>query len=495
MNSISALVNWLSDSVIWGPPMIIALFSFGVYITVRTKFFQITRIKLVFDETIKSLFKPKNRPQTSGSITQLQAITTALAATIGTGNIAGVASAIMVGGPGAVFWMWVSAFFGMMTAFAENVLGIFYRERGKNREWSGGAMYYIKNGLSGRKKLKKIARPLAVSFAVSCIFASFGMGNMIQINTVSGALKNSLKPVLNISIPPIFTGLILAVVLLVITFGGVGRIGKVTEKLVPFMAGFYMVGTMLIFLTNFKNAPLVFGSILRGAFGINSITGSVLGITIKKAVDMGFRRGVFSNEAGLGSSVIVHSASDVREPVIQGMWGIFAVFFDTIIGCSLTAFAILSSGVVDLKSGASLSGDKGAELVARAFSTSFGEYAGLFIAISTVFFAFSTVIGWSYYGQKAVGFIFGDGGVTWYRIIFCVMAVFGAVLELDFIWTLSDMFNGLMAVPNLIAIFLLSDKVIEITKNYLLRKVKNKSYIPPLFSFDEKIQKEMEENL
>ena len=261
------------------------------------------------------------------------------------------------------------------------------------------------------------------------------------------------------------------------------------------MAGFYIVGTLLIFLSNLKNTPLVFGSILRGAFGVDSVTGLFVGITIKKAVDMGFRRGVFSNEAGLGSSVIVHSASDVSEPVIQGMWGIFAVFFDTIIGCTLTAFAILSSGVVDLKSGASLSGEKGAELVARAFSTSFGEYAGFFIAISTVFFAFSTVIGWSYYGQKAVEFVFGGSCVNWYRVLFCVAAILGAVLELDFIWTLSDMFNGLMAVPNLIAIFLLSDKVIEMTKNYLLRKVKNKSYIPPMLSFDSKLQKEAEENL
>ena len=487
MKQIFMFVDWLGNSVIWGPPMILALLTFGVYITVRTGFFQVTRVKLIFNETVRSLFKSKPIKKTnSGSITQFQAITTALAATIGTGNIAGVASAITLGGPGAVFWMWISAFFGMMTAFAENVLGIFYRERSKNGEWSGGAMYYLQNGLGRKKGCKRLASFLALSFSVFCILAAFGMGDMTQINTVSGVLKNSLKPILNVSIPPLITGVIAALLLIFITFGGVKRIGRVTEKLVPLMAGLYIVGTALIFLINIDSAPQVFLAIFKGAFGIDSVAGGITGIAIKKAVDMGFRRGVFSNEAGLGSSVIVHSASDVKEPVVQGMWGIFTVFFDTIFGCSLTAFAILSSGVVDLKSGASISGAKGAELVAEAFGSTLNEYAGLFIAVSTVFFAFSTVIGWSFYGQKAVEFIFDKTGITVYRLMFSAMAIFGAVAELDFIWKLSDIFNGLMAIPNLIGIFCLSGEVIMITKNYLSRKIYNKDYIIPLLSFNDK---------
>lgn len=497
MQQIVDVISQIGDRIIWGPPMIIAILSFGVYMTARTGFFQITRIRLIIKETVFSLFKNKadKKANDNKAISQFQAISTALAATIGTGNIAGVASAITVGGPGAVFWMWVSAFFGMMTAFSENVLGIYYRKRNSLGEWSGGAMYYLKNGLKGKKHFNKLAEVLATLFAMFCVLASFGMGNMAQINTVAGVLKHSLKPVFGISVSPLITGIASAVLLAVIMIGGVSRIGSITERLVPFMAGAYILGTTIIFILNISSVGGVFGAIFKGAFGLNAVAGGFFGSAVKQAVALGFRRGVFSNEAGLGSSVIVHSAADVKEPVIQGMWGIFTVFFDTIVGCSLTAFAILSSGVVDLKSGASLIGVEGAELVAAAFSGTLHEYAGAFIAISTVFFAISTVIGWSFYGQKAVEYLFGESAVLLYRLIFALVAVVGAVVELNLVWKISDIFNGLMAVPNLIGITVLSNQVLKITDNYIQRRLKNKSYLSPLYSYDAKIQKEFEESI
>lgn len=497
MQKIADIISQIGDNIIWGPPMIIAILSFGIYMTLRTVFFQITKLKLIFKETVLALFKNRSvvKSNNDKSISQFQAITTALAATIGTGNIAGVASAITVGGPGAVFWMWVSAFFGMMTAFSENVLGIYYRKRNTSGEWSGGAMYYLEYGLKNKKFFRKASGLLATLFAMFCVLASFGMGNMTQINTVAGVLEHSLKPVLGIEVPPLITGIASALMLAVIMVGGVNRIGSITEKLVPFMAGAYIIGTSVIFILNISCINEVFGSIFKGAFGLNAAAGGIFGAAVKQAVALGFRRGVFSNEAGLGSSVIVHSASNVKEPVVQGMWGIFTVFFDTIVGCSLTAFAILSSGVVDLKSGASVSGAEGAELVAAAFASTLHEYAGVFIALSTLFFAVSTVIGWSFYGQKAVEYLFGESGVFTYRLIFALVAVIGAVSELELVWKISDIFNGLMAVPNLIGIACLSNQVIKITDNYLQRKLKHKNYLSPLYSYDCKIQKEFEENI
>ena len=332
-------INGMINGWVCGIPMLILIISTGILMTIRTGFFQIVRAKVVGNETFFAIFKKQNVTKTKDkkAISQFQALTTALAATIGTGNIAGVATALTIGGPGAIFWMWISAFFGMMTNFSENVLGIFYRRKNEKDEWSGGAMYYLRDGLGTKKGMKNVAKFLAVLFAIFCVLASFGIGNMTQVNSIADAMKS------NFGIATFVTGIVLAIIAALVVVGGIKRIGQVTEKLVPFMAVAYIVGTLVIFFTNYEQIPYVFGSIFKDAFNVSAIGGGVGGYVIKRAVTMGFKRGVFSNEAGLGSSVMVHSASDVKEPVIQGMWGIFEVFFDTIIVCTLTSFVLLSS--------------------------------------------------------------------------------------------------------------------------------------------------------
>ncbi|MGN0674489.1 MAG: alanine/glycine:cation symporter family protein, partial [Oscillospiraceae bacterium] len=332
-------INGAVNGFVWGIPMLVLIISTGIYMTVRTHFFQVTKIKHWSNETFLAIFKKKSVTKTKDkkAISQFQALATALAATIGTGNIAGVATAIAVGGPGAVFWMWLSAFFGMMTNYSENVLGIYFRKKNVNGEWSGGAMYYLQEGLKDRKGIRHLAKPLAILFSIFCVLASFGIGNMTQVNSISSAMKS------NFNVPTIITGIVLAAIAALVIVGGIKRIASVTEKLVPFMALFYIIGCLIIFVSNYKQIPYVFSSIFSNAFNFGAVAGGIGGYIIKRAVTMGFKRGVFSNEAGLGSSVMVHSASDVKEPVVQGMWGIFEVFFDTIIVCTLTAFVLLSS--------------------------------------------------------------------------------------------------------------------------------------------------------
>ena len=477
------------NGYIWGIPMIALILSAGIYLTVRTGFFQVVKAKLVCNETFLAIFKKRSVTKTKEkkAISQFQALTTALAATIGTGNIAGVATAIAVGGPGAVFWMWFSAFFGMMTNFSENVLGIYYRKKNEKGEWSGGAMYYIEEGLKGKKFIGKIAKPLAVIFSCFCVLASFGIGNMTQINNISTAFETAFMSVGGFSIPNYVTGAVLLVLAALVVIGGIKRIGKVTEKVVPFMAILYIIMTVTIFIMNIKNAPAVFGAIFKGAFGVNAAAGGISGYLIKQAVTMGFKRGIFSNEAGLGSSVMVHSASDVKEPVIQGMWGIFEVFFDTIIVCTLTAFAVLSSGVINLETGAVADPNlQGVQLVTQAFSTTLHDYAGIFIAIATLFFAFSTTLGWSFYGTKAVEYLFGLKATYVYKVIFVGMIFVGATMKLDLAWELGDTFNGLMAIPNLIGVLALSGVVVKITRNYVSRHIKgNKEEKPMLSAYPE----------
>ncbi|MDE5992733.1 MAG: sodium:alanine symporter family protein [Oscillospiraceae bacterium] len=569
-------VNGAINGVVWGIPMLVLIIATGIYMTVRTGFFQITKIKHWANETFLAIFKKKSVTKTKEkkAISQFQALSTALAATIGTGNIAGVATAIAVGGPGAVFWMWISAFFGMMTNYSENVLGIFYRKKNDHGEWSGGAMYYINEGLKDRKGFKHIAKPLAVLFSIFCVLASFGIGNMTQVNSISSAMKS------NFNIPTIVTGIILAIIAALVIVGGIKRIASVTEKLVPFMAIFYIVGCLIIFFSNFSQIPYVFSSIFRNAFNFGAIAGGVGGYIIKRAVTMGFKRGVFSNEAGLGSSVMVHSASDVKEPVIQGMWGIFEVFFDTIIVCTLTSFVILSSPAdsktfdeamqsisteaqyfeihttsdgsvvnliddninalyeiapdnaaegtyteyaaktvygqdltVKLRTADSVSGESdftyanvmeiqgvqgknadgtlmtdengnpvitsvtisevnGVPLVTYAFSLRLGHIAGKILAIAILLFAFSTVLGWSFYGTKALEYLFGTKATIVYKVIFVLFVIVGCTMNLSLAWDIADTLNGLMAVPNLIGVLLLSATVIKITGNYVRRKIK-----------------------
>ena len=482
-------INSAINNVVWGIPMLILIIGTGIIMTFGTKFFQITKAKHVTKETIGGVFSKKEVRKTKekASISQFQALCTALAATIGTGNIAGVATAIAIGGPGAVFWMWFSAFFGMMTNFSENILGIYYRRKNYNDEWCGGAMYYLRDGLGAKKHCKTLGKVLAVLFSIFCILASFGIGNMTQINTISNAVNTTF------GISPYITGIILMIIAALVIIGGIKRIASVTEKFVPVMAILYVIGTVYILIANIHQFDDVFVAIFKGAFGFNAVAGGGIGILIKTAVTMGFKRGVFSNEAGLGSSVMVHSASNVKEPVTQGMWGIFEVFFDTMIICTLTAFSILSSGVVNLQTGEMLNNLQGVELVVNAFSTTIGSFAGIFITVAILFFAFSTVLGWSYYGTKAFEFLFGTKATIIYKVIFVVFIIFGSVSNLQLAWDISDTFNGLMAIPNLIGVLALSGTVFKITKNYLNRKIKNSDEEPMLSAFDD-IQKMQIEN-
>ena len=593
-----AKVNGAVNGVVWGIPMLILIIGTGIFMSVRTGFFQITRIKTWANETFLAIFKKKSVTKTDEkkAITQFQALSTALAATIGTGNIAGVATAVCIGGPGAVFWMWLSALFGMMTSFSENVLGIFFRKKNEHGEWSGGAMYYLEEGLKDKKGLRHIAKPLSVMFAIFCVLASFGIGNMAQSNSISSAMQS------NFNIPTVVTGVVLAVIAALVVLGGIKRIAKVTEKLVPFMAIFYIAGCLIIFVMNFRHIPYVFSSIFKSAFSFSAVAGGVGGYIIKRAVTMGFKRGVFSNEAGLGSSVMVNCASDVKEPVIQGMWGIFEVFFDTIIVCTLTAFVILSSpansvsfdealnnvstqpqyftinytdgetnlidsdinpkyivasddagegtyteysaktvygqefpvkilnsdnvsgendftfaNVMELKgiqakdaNGNHLTNENGdpiidsveitevngVPLVTYAFSQRLGSVSGKILAIAILLFAFSTTLGWSFYGTKALEYLLGTKATIVYKIIFVLFIVVGCTMKLGLAWDISDTFNGLMALPNLIGILSLSGIVVAITKNYIHRRIKKDDVgALPMISAYSDIHEEQHEKL
>lgn len=469
-------INDAVNGVVWGVPMLILIIGTGVYFSVRLGFFQVTRFGHVLSSTIFSSFKKSGRSKNKGSLSQFQAMSTALAATIGTGNIAGVATALTIGGAGAVFWMWISAFFGMMTSFAENVLGVYYRKKNKSGEWSGGAMYYISEGL----KNKKAGKILSVLFALFCTFASFGIGNLSQVNSIAVSLNNSF------GIPPFAVGIILAVIVLFILIGGVKRIGSVAEKLVPFMALVYIVLTLSVLVVNIEKIPMVFSQIFKGAFGFSSAMGGISGYLIKEAVTMGFKRGVFSNEAGLGSGVIVNSVSDVKEPVQQGMWGVFEVFFDTVVVCTLTAFTVISTGVLETSS------LEGAPLVGEAFKGVFGGVSDGILAVSITLFAFTTILGWSFYGTKSVEYLFGKKAILPYKIIFSLFVLAGSVMSLSLVWEISDTLNALMAIPNLIGVLLLSGKVKKITENYIQRKFKGNKKISPMYSAYDEIQFELE---
>ena len=497
-------VNNAVNGAVWGLPGLILLIGTGILLTIGTKFFQVGKIGHWWKETIASVFK-KNSKSTKDtdkkSISQFQALCAALAATIGTGNIAGVAAAIVTGGPGAVFWMWVAAFFGMMTNFSENILGIFYRRKNKDGEWSGGPMYYLKDGLGkhyGKKWLKPIANVLAILFCCFAILASFGIGNMAQINKIvlnmdAAFFKNvslGMIPGTEIDIIHLIIGIGLLTVGALIIIGGLKRIAKFAEIVVPFMAVAYVIGCLVIFFANISQVGAMFAAIFRFAFTPAAFLGGGLGVLIKKTMTQGFKRGVFSNEAGLGSSVIVHSASNVKEPVRQGMWGIFEVFFDTFVVCTMTAVVVLSTGFIDLSTGAPVAGANGDTLVSEAFGQIFGAPGTWFVAIAMLFFAFTTVLGWSQYGSKTVEYLFGAKGVKVYKVIFVLMMVSGAVMEGGLAWDLSDTFNGLMMIPNLIGVLALFPMVLKITANYVDRKIRKKD-VAPLLSYDPELQAEV----
>lgn len=479
-------VNNAVNGFVWGWPALILLAFVGVLMTILTKFFQISHIGHWFKNTIGAIFGDKHvtKHTDDKSISQFQSLCTALAATVGTGNIAGVASAIVTGGPGAVFWMWIIAFFGMMTNYSENVLGILFRIKNDKGEWSGGAMYYLKNGLGAKKGCKHIGSILAVLFSCFCLLASFGIGNMTQVNTIATNMLDAF------SIPKFVTGIVVLVLAGLVIVGGLKRIAAVTEKIVPAMVIIYLVGTIVICLMHISSLGAVFVSIFKGAFGLKAVGGAIVGSGVKLAVQMGMKRGVFSNEAGLGSSVMVHSNSNVKEPVRQGMWGIFEVFADTIVVCTLTALSVLSSGLIDLETGQVVASvTNTGSLVGQAFGSAFGQIGTGFVAIALLLFAFSTVLGWSHYGTKACEYLFGTKSTLPYRIIFVIAIFGGAVMGENLAWDLSDTFNGLMMIPNLIGVLVLSPIVFKCTKNYVDRHFRHKE-IEPMLSMYPDIQKE-----
>ncbi len=402
-----------------------------------------------------------------------------------------MAYAITMGGPGAVFWMWIAAIVGMMTNYSENVLGIYFRRRNEKGEWSGGAMYYLKDGV-GKMKYGKIAGPiLAVLFSLFAILASFGIGNMGQVASITESINTLITA--EPSTVNLVTGLVLIVLLSLVILGGLKRIATTNERIVPFMAVFFVIGSLVIIIMNIQMVPAAFASIFKGAFNFQSAAGGVGGAIIAQAMTWGFKRGVFSNEAGLGSSVMVHSASNVKEPVVQGLWGIFEVFADTLIVCTCTALVILTSGVVDLQTGASISGATKLGLATEAFTKSFGTLGGVFLAVAVCLFAFTTILGWSYYGTKAWEYLFGTKSTLAYKIIFISMVVVSATINVSLAIDLSDTFNGLMAIPNLIGVVCLSSLVVRITKNYTARKITEaEPDLEPMYSAFPEIQQAQE---
>jgi len=486
MEWMTKMITEVNDAVngfVWGPVMLVVFLAVGLMFTIRTKFFQITHFKLWMTETFISIFKKKDvrRTKDKASISQFQALATALAATVGTGNIAGVATALALGGPGAIFWMWLSAFLGMMTNYAENTLGIHYRYRNEKGNWVGGAMIYIERGLGWKW--------LAVIFSVFCLMASFGIGNLTQVNSIAHAMETSFF------VPPVATGIVIALLVGLVIVGGIKRIASVTEKIVPCMVIAYLVGGLVCVGVHANQILPAFKLIFQQAFSFQSAAGGVAGYGMMLAVKRGISRGVFSNEAGLGSSVMVHSASNVKEPVVQGMWGVFEVFADTIVVCTITALVILTSGVYDMNAylaELTATGDitvlpNGVALTTAAFAQTFGKWGGMFISISLMMFAFSTILGWSYYGERAVEYLFGLRAVPVYKIFFSAFVVVGALTSLNLVWDISDTFNGLMAIPNLLAVTLLSSQVVRITRDYMQRRKNGE--LTPAFAPEETVEK------
>lgn len=459
MSEMIANINSFINGIVWGPPMMVLIVGAGVYFTIRTGFLQFTKFGYAMKNTIGKCFTKVEAKE--GSVTPVQALTTALAATVGTGNIAGVCGAIAAGGPGAVFWMWISALVGMCTKFAEVTLAIRYRERNDKGDWVGGPMYYIKNGLGANWKW------LGAIFSVFGMLAAFGIGNMTQVNTIATTVGTAITeffPGAADSLPIIYLviGVIVALVGGMVLIGGIKRIGNVTEKLVPFMAIVYILGSLVVIFANISHIGTVFQSIFVGAFSPEGMVGGVVGISISTAIKAGVGRGLFSNEAGLGSAPIAHAAADTDSPVRQGLFGIFEVFVDTIVICTLTALTVLCSGVI-----IPYGGSAGADLTIQAFMTVFGgKAASLVVAIGLTMFALSTVLSWGLYGTRCCEFLFGSKVIKVYQAIFCLFMVVGATMRLDLAWDIADTLNGLMAIPNLIGLLLLSPVVVKLVKEY-----------------------------
>ena len=449
-----------ANSFVWGPIMLALLVGTGVFLTFRTGWVQVRRFGYIMRNTVGSLFRKKGQTDHGSNLSPFQAVTTALAGTVGTGNIAGVTGAIFIGGPGAVFWMWVSAFFGMCTKYAEIALALKFRDTGADGVHKGGPMYYIENGLG------KSWRWLAVVFALLGGLASFGIGNIAQSSEIAGAVSGLF------GLDTMLTGVALTVLVGVVVLGGVKRIGQVTSLLVPFMSVFYVAAGIVVILMRITDIPGVFAAIFSSAFSFEAVGGGVFGYAIMIAMKNGFARGVFSNEAGLGSAPIAHAASSTEEPAEQAIWGVFEVFFDTIVICSITAFTVLLSGFELGEAALEGYASKGSAAVAAFNSILPGTLGGTIIQLSLVFFALSTILSWSYYGERCWGYLSRDNKVVTsvYKVIFVLFCIVGATGSGDLMWNISDTLNGAMAIPNLIALLLLSGAVATITKEYFQDK-------------------------
>ena len=457
-------VNSAVNNFIWGVPAMICIIGVGLYLSIRTKFLQIRKFPYAIKTTIGRVFR--KREASDGAMTPFQAVCTALAATVGTGNIAGVAGAIAIGGPGAVFWMWISAALGMCTKFSEVTLAVHFRETNARGELVGGPMYYIKNGLG------KNWRWLAALFSLFGVLTVFGTGNATQVNTITTAINSALLNyhLINedaVSTSNLIIGIIIAILVATVLLGGVKRIGRVTEKLVPFMALIYIVLSLGVILLNLNRVPSVFASIVEGAFSPASVTGGVVGsffLSMKKGVS----RGIFSNEAGLGTGSIAHACADTKKPVKQGFFGIFEVFTDTIVICTLTALVILCSGTPIGYGEAA-----GAELTISGFTSTYGNWVSIFTAIALCCFAFSTIIGWGLYGARCIEYLLKEKSIKPFMVAYSLVAIIGATADLGLMWSVAETFNGLMAIPNLIALFLLSGTVARLVKQYFETEGKN----------------------
>ena len=458
MQAIESINKWL-NGVVWGIPMMCLILGTGVYLCIRCGFPQFAHFGHIMKNTLGKAFEKSEAKE--GSVSPFKAMCTALAASIGTGNIAGVSGAIAIGGPGAVFWMWMSALLGMCTKFAEVTLSIKYRQRNEKGDWVGGPMYYIQNGLGKKWKW------LASVFAVFGALAAFGIGNMTQVNTicstVGGAIKNFV-PDVNLTIVAWIVGALCAVLASIVYLGGIEAIGDVCALLVPVMAIIYILASIAVIVMNISAVPEAFGAIFKGAFNPAAVSGGLAGVGIKMAITKGVGRGIFSNEAGLGSAPIAHAAADVDHPVKQGMFGVFEVFMDTIVVCTMTAMVVLLGvGVHNIEFG----NDIGAQLTVNGFVSVFGDkIPGVVVAVCLTMFAFSTVLTWGLYGTRCMEYLFNYKAAKVYQIIFCGVMIIGGVIKLQLAWDIADTLNGLMAIPNLIALLLLSPVVIKLTKEY-----------------------------
>lgn len=462
-------VNSTINGFVWGLPMMILIMGVGIYLSIRCGFPQFRHFVHIMKNTLGKAFEKTEAKE--GSVSPFKAMCTALAASIGTGNIAGVSGAIAIGGPGAVFWMWVSALLGMCTKFSEVTLAIKYRERNKEGDWVGGPMYYITNGLG------KSWRWLAVLFAIFGSLAAFGIGNMTQINTIAGTINTAIAGFIPTTesqqnVIAWVVAIICAVICAIVLLGGIQRLADVCSLLVPVMALIYIVAALIVIIVNITSVPEAFAAIFRGAFNPSSVAGGLAGVGIKTAITKGVGRGIFSNEAGLGSAPIAHAAADVEHPVKQGIYGVFEVFMDTIVVCTLTSLVVLLGvGVQNIEYG----NDIGANLTIQGFESVFGGgIPGIAVAICLTLFALSTVLTWALYGSRCVEYLLGHKASKIYQVIFCLFACIAGTVELSLAWAIADTLNGLMAIPNLIALALLSPVVIKLCKEYFAEVKANK---------------------